>query len=148
MWQFSTANHREAPELHIFERKSYKNVENADGLYNTVSVYAVGINTNKLHRILKQLNLRPVLYSLTQKAVILNTCIIVRIFFDKTVNNKCWSVRPYCFEIRPNCCGVRSADDEDYDNSYYYLLDVIFCYIFYVCFCLLFVYFLVHVLSV
>jgi len=40
----------------------------------------VGIFPNTLHRILELFNPRPVLYSLTQKAAMLNTCRIVRKF--------------------------------------------------------------------
>jgi hypothetical protein len=53
---------------------------NADGLYTSLVLYAVGIIPNKLHRILELLNLRPVLFSPTQRAVMLNTCLLVRTF--------------------------------------------------------------------
>jgi hypothetical protein len=41
---------------------------------------ATGVIPNKLHGSLKQLNFRPALYILMQKAVILSTCRIVREF--------------------------------------------------------------------
>ena len=49
---------------------------------------ATGIISNKLHEILKLLDLRSAVYILTQEAVILNTCREVRKFFGRTENKK------------------------------------------------------------
>jgi hypothetical protein len=57
-----------------------------------------GTITNKLHEILELNNLHPALFILMQKAVILNTCRIIRKFLAEQRIRSVWSVRPYCFE--------------------------------------------------
>ena len=50
------------------------------GLYDTINTSTTGTIPNKSHENLKLLNLRPALYTLMHKAVILNTYRIVRKF--------------------------------------------------------------------
>jgi hypothetical protein len=65
------------------------------GLYNTTSTIHNGIISDKLHDSLKLLNLRPALYILMQKAVILNACLIVRTLLAEQWG--AWSVTPVLF---------------------------------------------------
>jgi len=51
---------------------------NEKGLYNTIFTNNIGIIPDKSSESLKLLNLRPGLCLMKQKAVILNTCRIVR----------------------------------------------------------------------
>jgi hypothetical protein len=51
-------------------------------------LYTLHIIQHKLHKSMQLLNLCPAIYILMQKAVILNTCCIVRKFLA-TVNKKC-----------------------------------------------------------
>jgi hypothetical protein len=55
------------------------------------------IISNKLHGNLKLLNLRPAMYIVTQKAVILDTCSIVRSVVTEQLIRRAWSVRPLLF---------------------------------------------------
>jgi hypothetical protein len=72
-------------------------VATANGLYNTTILSTMGIIPNKLHKSLKLLNLRPGLYILMQKAVILNIYHIVRKFLAvQWIRSSC-SVRPILF---------------------------------------------------
>jgi hypothetical protein len=63
-----------------------------------------GIIPNRLYDSLKQLNLRPALCILMQKAVTLYTCRTVRNFSAEQQTKSAWSVRPAQFENRLNCC--------------------------------------------
>jgi hypothetical protein len=60
----------------------------------TLVLSTTGIIPNKLHESLKLLNLHPALYIHIQKAVILNTCCIVRKFLAEGWIRSAWSVRP------------------------------------------------------
>jgi hypothetical protein len=77
----------------------------------------MGIMPNKLHKTLKLLNLRPALYILMQKAVILNTCRIVGKFLPEQWIKVLGQWDPYSFENQLNCCEVRNVDDDECDNS-------------------------------
>jgi hypothetical protein len=76
-----------------------------------------GTIPNKLRENLKPLNLRPALYILMHKAVILNTCRIVRTFLAQQWIRSACSVRPYCCENRLYCCEVRNMDDSNSNNN-------------------------------
>ena len=78
--QPSQHHHREAPGVYRLERSAYKSMATEDAIYNTTSSIHSGIIRDKLHDSLKLLHLRPALYSLMQKAAILNTSRIVRKF--------------------------------------------------------------------
>jgi len=55
------------------------------------------ITRNNLHRTSKLLNFHPALYSLTQKAVILNTCCIVRKYLTEQLIKNTWPIRNELF---------------------------------------------------
>ena len=70
---------------------------------------------NKLRESLKLLHLRPALHILKQKAVILTTCRIVRIFFGRQWIKSAWSVDPYSFEnVYRRELQVTNADTADF----------------------------------
>jgi len=57
----------------------------------------MSITPNNLYRTSKLLNFNPVLYSLTQKTIILNKCCIVRTFLTEQLKKKTWPVRHELF---------------------------------------------------
>jgi hypothetical protein len=82
-------NYREALEVYRLERGAYKNMATENGVRNTTCTVHTGIIPNELHEGLKLLNLRSALYILMQKAVILNTCRIVKKVLARRVNRQC-----------------------------------------------------------
>ena len=52
-----------------------------------------------------------------QKAVILNTCVIVRKYLAQQWIRSVWWWDPYSFENQLNCCEVRNVDDGDDDDD-------------------------------
>ena len=57
----------------------------------------MGMFPNKLYESIKLLNLRPGIYIIMQKAVILNTCRIIRMFLTEQRIRSAWSVRTVLF---------------------------------------------------
>ena len=66
---------------------------------------------------LKLPNLRPALYMLMQKAVILDTCFIVRNCLVEQWISCALSVRPLRLENQINCYEVMNMDDDDDDDD-------------------------------
>jgi len=77
----------------------------------------MGIIANKLHESLKLLNLHPASYVLLQKAEVLKTCCIVRMFLARQLIRYAWQVRPILFEKQRNRCEVREVNDCDDDDD-------------------------------
>jgi len=65
------------------ERRGYKNMATENGVYNTNCNMHKQYYTEQLTGNSKLLNIHPALYSLMQKAVILNTCHKVRKFLTE-----------------------------------------------------------------
>jgi hypothetical protein len=64
-----------------FKREVIKNNMATDnGLYNTISTFHNGYYPKQIALQFEMLNLRPALYSVKQKTVIFNACLIVRMF--------------------------------------------------------------------
>jgi len=57
----------------------------------------MGMFPNKLYESIELLNLRPGIYIIMQKAVILNTCRIIRMFLTEQPIRSAWSVRTVLF---------------------------------------------------
>jgi len=57
----------------------------------------MGMFPNKLYESIELLNLRPGIYIIMQKAVILNTCHIIRMFLTEQPIRSAWSVRTVHF---------------------------------------------------
>ena len=75
--QPSQHHHREAPQVYELERGAGKDMATEKGLCYTTSAIVLsttGIIPYKLRDCLKVRNIRPVLYILMQKAVILKLC--------------------------------------------------------------------------
>lgn len=66
-------------------------------------------NNNELHENLDLLSLRPALYTLTQKAVILNICCTVRNFLAEQRIRSAWPVRPALFWEAPKRQGSKEC---------------------------------------
>jgi len=76
---------------HCIERKKRRRDDDDD------KYYLPQVLLKRLHKSLKLLNLRPALYILKQKAVILNTCCIARKFLAEQCIRSAWSMRPIHF---------------------------------------------------
>lgn len=70
-------------------------------LHNTNSTIHSGYYAKQITRKFKPADLRRSLYILTQKAVILKTCRMVRKFLEKTVNKKCVLSETDTFFLEP-----------------------------------------------
>jgi len=79
------------------QRIHNKNRATENGLYIATSATHSGAAPNTLHGRSKLLHLRPALYILMQKAVILTACRTVREFLAEQWLRSAWSVRPVLF---------------------------------------------------
>jgi len=82
---------------HCIEIKKRRRDNDDDDDNDNNKYYPPQILLKRLHKSLKLLNLHPALYILKQKAVILNTCCIVRKLLAEQCIRSAWSVRPIVF---------------------------------------------------
>jgi hypothetical protein len=79
-------------------------------------LFTAGIIPNKLHDSLQLLDLLHVRCTKQQYL----THGVQSNVFGRTVNKKCWSVRPYCLDNQLNCREVRKGNDDNYYYYYYH----------------------------
>jgi hypothetical protein len=94
-------------------------MEAENGIHNNTCTMHNGYYSKQITGKFKNYDLHPALYILMQKAVILNTCCIIRTFLAEQWITSAWSVRPVFFENQLNCCDVRKVDDNDDKNMVY-----------------------------
>ena len=82
------------------ERRAYRNMAIENSVYNTTCTTYLYYNKQltTYTELQNCLNFHPALYSLTRKAVILNTSCIVRKYLTEQLIKKTWPVRhePFC----------------------------------------------------
>ena len=88
-----------------------------NGLYNNTCTIHNGYYSKQITRKSKNYDVHPALYILMQKAVILNTCCIIRTFLAEQWITSAWSVRPVFLENQLICCDLRKVDDDDDDDD-------------------------------